>query len=188
MPNLTKLDAYANDDEINTIVETPRGCRNKYKYEPKLGLFTLHKVLPPGAVFPYDFGFIPSTLGDDGDPIDVLVLMDEAAPAGCIVKARPVGVIEAEQTEDGKTERNDRLLAVASACHGYCEMRTLNDLPPELLDGIEHFFVAYNDAQGRQFKPLARHGPRKAEKLIDEAIHRAHKAEARKRRKAAKSG
>jgi inorganic pyrophosphatase len=184
MHQLNHLDAYADDDVINTVIETPRGSRNKFKYQPDLGLFTLHKVLPPGTVFPYDFGFIPSTLGDDGDPLDVLLLMDEAAPTGCIVRARLIGIIEAEQTEDGKTVRNHRVLAVASACHGYCETRTLGDLPPELLDGIEHFFVAYNDAQGRQFKPLGRRGPRKAQKLIDEGIQRAQKA--RKRKKAAR--
>ena len=116
---------------VNVIVETPRGCRNKFKYEPDLGRFTLHTVLPAGAAFPYDFGFIPGTKADDGDPIDVLVLMDEPAFAGCVVPARLIGVIEAEQTEKGKTVRNDRLVAVAKNAHDYRDLRTLTDLECE---------------------------------------------------------
>jgi inorganic pyrophosphatase len=185
MHDLTKLDALTDDDEVNAIIDTPRGSRNKFKYEPALDLFTLKKVLPPGAVFPYDFGFIPSTLCQDGDPLDVLVLIDDPVAPGCLVKVRLIGVIEAEQTEDGKTVRNDRLLAVASGCHGYCAVRSLRDLPSELLDGIEHFFVSYNEMQNRKFKPLRRRGPRTAMKLLTKATHKARKA-SHKRRKAVK--
>jgi inorganic pyrophosphatase len=98
MAPLTKLDAW----------DSESGCRNKLKYDPDQQLFGLNKVLPSGMAFPYDFGFIPSTAGDDGDPLDVLVLMDEPVPAGCKVLCRLVGVIEGEQTSDGETERNDR--------------------------------------------------------------------------------
>src|SRR5579871_6578732 len=98
---------------FQVVIETPRGHRNKFKYEEKLGLFTLHKVLPLGASFPFDFGFIPATRGQDGDPLDVLVLMDEPTFPGCVVTSRLIGVLEAEQTEDGETVRNDRLIAMA---------------------------------------------------------------------------
>src|SRR5919202_2577365 len=106
--------------EVNVIIETPKGSRNKFKYDEQRGLFKLSGVLPAGAVFPFDFGFVPSTRGEDGDPLDVLVLMDEPAFAGCLVPSRLIGVIEAEQTEEGTTERNDRLIAVAanSYTHG----------------------------------------------------------------------
>lgn len=89
---------------INVIVETPRGCRNKFKYDQKLGLYRLHSVLPAGAAFPYDFGFVPRTKAADGDPIDVLLLMDQPAFTGCVVAARLIGVIEAEQKEKGRKE------------------------------------------------------------------------------------
>src|SRR5256714_11155497 len=114
--NLIELEAFDDDGkELNVIIETPKGSRNKFNYDDKLRLFKLGGVLPSGAVFPFDFGFVPSTTGGDGDPLDVLVLMDEPAFAGCLVRVRPVGVIEAEQTErDGGTARNDRLIAVAS--------------------------------------------------------------------------
>ncbi|MFN8470923.1 MAG: inorganic diphosphatase [Anaerolineae bacterium] len=99
---------------LTVIIETPKGSRNKYKYDEKKRLFTLSKVLPAGASFPFGFGFVPSTRGQDGDPLDVLVLMDSPAFAGCLLECRLIGVIEAEQSEDGKKERNDRLIAVAA--------------------------------------------------------------------------
>src|SRR3954451_24377864 len=99
---------------ITAIIETPKGSSEKYGYDPKTTLFKLKKILPAGMVFPYDFGFIPKTRGGDGDPLDVLILMDEPAFTGCLVATRLLGVIEAEQTEKGKTERNDRLIAVSA--------------------------------------------------------------------------
>src|SRR3954464_7536915 len=90
--------------DLNMIIDTPKGSRNKFKYDEAHGLFKLSGVLPAGASFPFDFGYVPSTRGEDGDPVDVLVLMDEPAFAGCLVPARLIGVIEAEQTEtDGAT-------------------------------------------------------------------------------------
>jgi inorganic pyrophosphatase len=115
MSVVEKLSPFDQDSgELNVIIETPRGCRNKYSYDEKRGVFKLSSVLPAGAVFPFDFGFIPRTIGDDGDPLDILVLMDEPVFSGCFVAARLLGVIEARQTEDGKTERNDRLIAVSA--------------------------------------------------------------------------
>jgi inorganic pyrophosphatase len=99
---------------LNVIIETPKGCRNKYAFDIDLQSYRLMGVLPAGAVFPFDFGSIPGTIGEDGDPLDVLLLMDEPVFTGCLVEARVLGVIEAEQTEKGKTERNDRLIAVAA--------------------------------------------------------------------------
>ena len=86
---------------VNVVIDTPRGCRNKYKFDERNGLWRLSKMLPQGMSFPCDFGFIPSTRGEDGDAIDVLVFMDEPAFLGAVVPARLIGVIEAEQTEDG---------------------------------------------------------------------------------------
>jgi inorganic pyrophosphatase len=155
---------------LNAVVETPKGHRNKFKYDEELRLFTLGSVLPAGAVFPFDFGFFPSTKGGDGDPLDVLVLMDEPAFPGCVVEVRLIGVITAEQTDqEGKRERNDRLIAVAAESHMYRGVRELEDLPDTLVDEIEHFFVSYNQTRGKRFKPLGRHGPERARKLVNEA-------------------
>jgi inorganic pyrophosphatase len=148
--------------DLNVIIDTPKGSRNKFSWDRKLQLFELSGVLPAGAVFPYDFGFIPNTRGDDGDELDVLVLMDEPAFTGCLVRSRLLGVIEAEQTEKGETNRNDRLIAVASNS----DLKSISDMNPELLDEIEHFFVSYNKAKGKKFKPLGRYGPERAGKLV----------------------
>lgn len=111
--SLTKLPARDPDsDHVNVVVDTPKGSRNKYKYDEKSQIWRLSKMLPLGSVFPFDFGFIPSTEGDDGDPLDVLVLTEEPSFAGCVLPAILIGVLEAEQTEEGNTVRNDRLIGV----------------------------------------------------------------------------
>lgn len=94
------------------IIETPGGHRSKFSYHSDSGLFELDGLLPESMAFPHDFGFVPSTRTEDGDPLDVLVLGDEPTFPGCLVQVQLIGVIEAEQTEDGHTDHNDRLLAV----------------------------------------------------------------------------
>ena len=184
--NLSALEAFAGDSgELNVIIETPKGSRNKFDYDEDAGLFKLGGVLPSGAVFPFDFGFVPSTLGGDGDPLDVLVLMDEPAFTGCLVRVRLLGVIEAEQTErDGVKTRNDRLVGVASESRLLREVKTLASLGESLLDEIEHFFVSYNVIKGKVFKPLGRFGPSHALKLVEEgrkAYNKRHKPRAAKK-------
>jgi inorganic pyrophosphatase len=186
---LYELEAF-DADELNVVIETPRGSRNKFDYDAARGLFTLGGVLPAGAVFPFDFGFVPSTTGDDGDPLDVLVLMDEPAFTGCLVAARLIGVIEAEQTEaDGETTRNDRLIAVAAEAHNHRDIRSLGKLNENLTDEIEYFFISYNTIKGKQFKPLGRFGPMRAIKRVEEGIERFQQqqsAHSKKRKKRTK--
>jgi inorganic pyrophosphatase len=122
--------------------------------------------MPKGMLFPFDFGSIPGTVAEDGDPLDVLVLMDEPAFCGCLVESRLLGVIEATQEEDGKKERNDRLIAVAAESHTHRKIKSIGDLDSTLLREIEHFFVSYNNVRGKKFKPLGRHGPKRAERLV----------------------
>src|SRR6201993_2103092 len=110
------------------IVETPKGCRNKFDYDPESNLFMLGGLLPERMMFPFDFGFIPSTLGDDGDPLDILVLMDAPAHVGCLIDVRLVGIISAEQIEDGDKEVNDRLLGVAIHSYDHEGIATVKDV------------------------------------------------------------
>jgi inorganic pyrophosphatase len=151
---------------LNVVIDTPKGSRNKYSWDEKRELFSLTGVLPAGAVFPYDFGFIPNTRGGDGDPLDVLVVMDEPAFVGCLVSCRLLGVIEAKQTEKGKTERNDRLIAVSIDSRTHEKLKAITDFDPVLLDEIEHFFVSYNEVKGKKFNPLRRLGSPHARKLV----------------------
>ncbi|WP_026462441.1 inorganic diphosphatase [Adhaeribacter aquaticus] len=152
----------------HVIIETPKGSRNKYVYNEQFDLYQLRAVLPAGASFPYDFGFIPSTLGEDGDPVDVLLLMDEPVYPGCLVQARLLGVIAVEQTKDGNTLRNDRILAVSAVSKLHQLLQDIKDLDKNLLDQIEHFFRSYNASRGQQFEVIGRYGVKKAEKLVSE--------------------
>jgi inorganic pyrophosphatase len=172
MKELDQLSPH-DGENLTVVIETAKGSQNKCAYDPRLGGFVLKGVLPAGAVFPFDFGFIPSTRGEDGDPLDVLVLMDAPAFAGCIVFTRLIGAIQAEQTEDGKTERNDRLLAVAVQSVTHKSLREIGDVNEDLLAQIEHFFVSYNEVKGKTFVATARIGSAAAKKLVDAGIRRA---------------
>jgi inorganic pyrophosphatase len=123
-----------------------------------------------GNVFPFDFGYIPSTIGDDGDGLDILILMDEPAFTGCLVSAKLIGVIAAEQTEDQETVRNDRLIAVAADSRNHSHVRFLGDLNSNLIHEIERFFISYNETKGKQFKILNRFGPDRARDLVEAGI------------------
>ncbi|MFC4426036.1 inorganic diphosphatase [Deinococcus navajonensis] len=169
MPDLTKLKHTLNPEKhtCRAIIETPKGKRSKYDYDPETGLFELGGLLPEGMTFPLDFGFIPGTRGEDGDPVDVLVLSDEVTFTGCLLKVRLIGVIEARQTErDGQSMRNDRLLAVTEASHLYGEIRQISQLPGRTVEGLTQFFVNYNALKGKHFEVLGIHGPDRAAKLV----------------------
>jgi inorganic pyrophosphatase len=161
---------------LNVVIETPKGRRNKFKFDPEIKQFKLSKVLPAGATFPFDFGFLPGTTADDGDPVDVLLLMDESAFPGCIVEARLIGVIEAEQTNDAETVRNDRLIAVAKEAHDYGDLKRAADLNDKLVREYEHFFASYHEINGTQFKVLGVRGPKRAWKLVQSAIKKSRGA------------
>ncbi len=144
--------------ELVVVIETPKGSRNKYAYDPQERIFGLKKVLPAGMSFPYDFGFVPSTKGGDGDPLDVLVLMDEPAFPGCKLTARVIGIIEGEQGTKKKTARNDRIVAVESDNHSYSHLRRMEELGKEFVQELEEFFVNYHRLSGQQFRVLAVRG------------------------------
>lgn len=160
------------------VIETPKGSRNKWSFDAEQKIFCLKKVLPAGMAFPYDFGFVPQTLAPDGDPIDVLLLMDEPGFCGAVVPVRLIGVIEGEQVEGKKKNRNDRLLAVAQAGQLYANVQSWEDLPKRFINELEQFFVNYHRLEGKEYKLLGCKDAQKAARLIDEARHaaRAQKA------------
>jgi len=158
------------DDElIVVIIETPKGSRNKYAYSPDEHIFELTKVLPAGMSFPYDFGFVPSTLGGDGDPLDVLVLMDAPAFPGCKLKCRIIGIIEGEQSAKGERERNDRVIAIEAANHSYARVAHIDDLGEEFEKELQEFFVNYHRLGGTTYKVLAVKGPRAGYRAVEKA-------------------
>ena len=154
---------------LQVVIETPRGSRNKYSFDPEQRVFRLKSELPAGMVFPYDFGFVPQTEGGDGDPLDVLVLMDEPAFPGCVLLVRLLGVMESEQTVKGKTQRNDRLIAVSETSQMYANLQSLDDIPKQALTEIEQFFANYHRLQGKQSRTLALKDAAAAEELIEQS-------------------
>ena len=161
------------DGTLQVVIETPKGSRNKYSFDPKQEIFSLKSVLPAGMDFPYDFGFLPRTLGEDGDPIDVLLLMDEPAFPGCLIPARLLGVIEGEQIDGKKRIRNDRLVAIAEANFRYSQVKKLSDLPKHFVRELEDFFVNYHRLQGKEYRIIGCKGKETARTLIRKAQKKA---------------
>jgi inorganic pyrophosphatase len=172
MTDLTSLPHQLDTKQhvCRAIIETPKGYRNKFDYDPDSGLFMLGGLLPEGMMFPFDFGFVPSTLGEDGDPLDIMVLMDAPAHVGCLIEVRIIGVITAEQTEDGKTETNGRLLGVAIHSYEHEDLESISDVSKTLLDQVEEFFVSYNKQRGKKFKITGTGGPKKAIAFLEGGI------------------
>ncbi len=161
------------DDLIRVVIETPKGSRNKYAFDPEQKIFHLKTVLPAGMAFPYDFGFLPSTKGDDGDPLDVPVLMDEPAFPGCLLTCRLIGVIEGEQESKKKRERNDRLIAIEHGNHSWAHVRALNDLGDHFCEELEEFFVDYHQLSDEKYRILGTKGAKSARKLIKNGMKKA---------------
>lgn len=158
------LPSYEPDDAdlLVVVIETPKGSRNKYAFDPHERIFALTKVLPAGMEFPYDFGFVPSTIAGDGDPLDALVLMDEPAFPGCRLSCRPVGIIEGEQGDKKNRERNDRLVCVEHGTHSFSHVRHIDDLGKPFEKELELFFVNYHELIGKTFRVLGFKGPAQA--------------------------
>lgn len=154
------------------IVETPAGHRSKFDYDPETGLFELAGVLPGGMAFPMAFGFVPRTLGEDGDPIDILIVADEALPIGCLVTVRLLGVIEAEQTEDGNTCRNDRMIGRVLQSRMHADVNDLEALGKATVEELSQFFVAMNALKGKSFEVKAIGDASRACALIAEATRK----------------
>jgi len=167
--DLSRLKPFATDHGTQTlrvVIETPKGSRNKYAFDSDEQIFELSKVLPAGMAFPYDFGFVPSTLAEDGDPVDALVLMDEPAFAGCVLLCRMIGIIDGEQTDGKETRRNDRIIAIEQENHSYKTVRHLDELGKRFVRELEEFFVNYHKLSGKKYRVLGTKGPAQARKLV----------------------
>jgi inorganic pyrophosphatase len=159
---------YAADKKsIHVIIETPYKSRNKFAYQPQSNLYILKKVLPAGLAFPCDMGFIPGTRGEDGDPLDALILMDELTYPGCLIEGRLLGVIRATQNEKGKeAERNDRFVLVPANMKDYDHLKKIADLNKNKIEAIINFFTNYNAFEGKEFIVEGLVGPAKGKELI----------------------
>ncbi|MFZ0816864.1 MAG: inorganic diphosphatase [Candidatus Sulfotelmatobacter sp.] len=173
----SRLSSIDQDDDsiFQVVIETPKGSRNKYAFDAEQKVFELKKVLPAGMAFPYDFGFIPRTIAEDGDPVDVLVLMDEPAFPGCVLKCRLIGIIEGEQGDKKHKERNDRVVAVEKENHSFADIKNVSDLGRTFLRELEDFFVNYHELSGEQYRVIDVKGPKQARKRIEDGIRAARR-------------
>lgn len=155
---------------MDVIIETPRGSRQKYTYDKELKLFRLKKVLTPGLVFPFDFGFIPGTKGEDGDPFDVLVLSEYQQFPGCVVDIRMAGCLPAIQTHAKRSFRNDRFIGVLQQSTAFDRIMSIEELPSALIDSIKLFFTTYLQAEGKSVRWEQQMNSLQAIELINTAI------------------
>jgi len=155
---------------VDVVIETPKGSAQKYDYDPESHFFELKKILPSGMVFPYDFGFIPGTKGEDGDPLDVIVISEFQSFPGCRMKCRLIGGLKAEQSaskdERKKMIRNDRFIAIPHCSSIFDNIESIDDLPDRIVRQMEDFFVNYNKIEGKDFVLLKKLDRKDALKLV----------------------
>jgi inorganic pyrophosphatase len=168
MSNLLKLPTWADKTHLFAVIETPRGSGCKLTFDPKLRVFTLAKPLMVGLTYPYDWGFIPSTKAEDGDPLDVLVIHESATYPGLVLRCKPIGILQAVQKSKGKTKRNDRVFAVPDRSPFEGNLQDVRHLPPRAVKELEEFFRATDALKEKEIDFVGWRGPAKAIKAIKE--------------------
>ncbi|HIP74260.1 MAG TPA: inorganic diphosphatase [Euryarchaeota archaeon] len=153
-------------DVVNVFIEIPKGCRNKYEYDKEYGIIRLDRVLYSPFHYPFDYGFIPGTYCEDGDPLDALVIMDEPTYPGVLVEAVPIGLLE--MIDSG--ERDEKILCVPAKDPRYKEVKDIKDVPEHILKEISHFFEHYKDLQGKKTEIIGWKGSIDAKRKVVEAV------------------
>lgn len=150
------------------MIEIPKGSRNKYELDKESGLFKLDRVLYSAVHYPGDYGFIPRTLHEDNDPLDIIVRIDEPTFPGCQIQARPIGVLKMLD----RGEPDDKILAVPSHDPLHLEYFDIADLPQHYLAEIEHFFQIYKDLEGKRMQIVGWEKSEVAMRVVQESIQR----------------
>ncbi len=153
---------------VRAIVEIPQNSANKYEYDGKLGVFRMDRALYSPMHYPGDYGFIPGTLADDNDPLDVLVLVQQPSFPGCLIEVRPVGILNMVDND----ERDQKVLAVPTKNPRYDQIHTMDQIFSHVKREIEHFFTIYKELEGKVTKMEGWGGPREARKAIQESRER----------------
>lgn len=169
MTNYLTLPIGANaPDIVNAVIEIPRGEKNKYEYDKTLHVFRLDRNLHSPVHYPGDYGFIPSTLSEDGDPLDVLVLVDGPSFSGCLIEVRAIGMLE--MLDQGKPD--EKILAVGLNNPIYKDIRNYSEIYPHMLREIQHFFATYKDLEGKRTEMIGWHNSHEARNAITESYYR----------------
>jgi inorganic pyrophosphatase len=169
--SLLELPAFATDDLFHVVVESPRGCAVKLKYDPTLDAISISRPLAVGLTYPYDWGFVPSTKGPDGDPIDAIVYWDVGTFPGVVIPCRALAVVQVQQNRSGhpgQRIRNDRVIATPDAFRR-ATISSHDPLPERLRNELAHFFLATTVFEGKDLQILGWDGPDAALALIRDA-------------------
>jgi inorganic pyrophosphatase len=155
-------------DEVNAVIEIARGQTNKYEYDKKLNVFRLDRNLYSPVHYPGDYGFIPSTLSDDGDPLDVLVLVDAPSFTGCVMTVRPIGMLEMVDQK----QKDEKILAVGINNPVFKDVRDYGEIYPHLLLEIQHFFSVYKELEAKTTRITGWRDAGSARKMVAECQQR----------------
>jgi inorganic pyrophosphatase len=169
MSNFFNLPPFTEDGDVHVVVETPRGSRAKFAYDPKLESFALSKSLLTGLTYPHDWGFVPSTKADDDDPLDIMLIHDAATFPGLVVTCRVIGILQIEQKSKKKSERNDRLFAVPRRSHSERALQDVRDLTKPIQEELEKFFIATDELEDKKLNIIGWKGPKAAIQAIKDA-------------------
>jgi inorganic pyrophosphatase len=166
--DLSRIPAQPKSGVINVLVEIPAGSKNKYEYDKDLEAFALDRVLYASVQYPYDYGFIPNTLAEDGDPLDGMVIMDQPTFPGCVIAARPIGMLEMIDGGD----RDEKILCVPVKDPRYTEVKSLGDIAPHRLDEIAEFFKTYKNLEKKVTEILGWKDVDQVASLVDACVAR----------------
>ncbi|MCM0593352.1 MAG: inorganic diphosphatase [Gloeotrichia echinulata IR180] len=164
--NLSLIPPQPKPGLISVLIEIPGGSKNKYEYDKELEAFALDRVLYSSVQYPYDYGFVPNTLADDGDPLDGMVLIDEPTFPGCVIAARPIGFLEMIDGGD----RDEKILAVPDKDPRYAQVKSLKDIPAHRLDEIAEFFRSYKNLEKKVTEILGWQDADKVKALVEKSI------------------
>jgi inorganic pyrophosphatase len=154
--------------EITVVIETPKESRLKFKFDKVSGRYKVDRILAKGLRFPFNFGFVPQTQAPDGDPTDILLIIDEILFPGCCLDCRVLGVVRAEQSEKGKIYRNDRILAVS--VKDADAPKSIDELERNFVLNVERFFATYHQAEGNRFEVIGIGNAEEALELVRQTM------------------
>lgn len=167
--DLSRIPAQPKAGVVNVLIEIPAGSKNKYEFDKDLQAFALDRVLYSSVHYPYDYGFIPNTLADDGDPLDGMVIIDQPTFPGCVIAARPIGMLEMIDGGD----RDEKLLCVPDKDPRFANVKSLEDIERHRLDEIAEFFRTYKNLEKKTTEILGWQDASAVSALVEQCIRAA---------------
>ncbi|NCO75741.1 MAG: inorganic diphosphatase [Cyanobacteria bacterium] len=164
--DLSRIPAQPKAGIINVLIEIPGGSKNKYEFDKDMNAFILDRVLFSSVKYPYDYGFVPNTLADDGDPLDGMVMMDEPTFPGCVIASRPICMLEMIDGGD----RDEKILCVPAEDPRYDHVKSMKDVAPHILDEIAEFFRSYKNLEKKETNILGWKDIDQVAPLVEECV------------------